>query len=93
MGIRLWNWFGNSFESGDLSGSGQSALNQILGAGSDALVTGELKQQHQSRPELKLNLYACGHYATEVFGVDALASEVAGQFGLPYEFVETHCPL
>jgi dinuclear metal center YbgI/SA1388 family protein len=77
-----------------LSGSGQSALNEILDAGSDTLVTGELKQQHFNlAQELKLNLYACGHYATEVFGVDALASEVAGQFGLPYEFVETHCPL
>ena len=69
-------------------------MNEILDAGSDTLVTGELKQQHFNlAQELKLNLYACGHYATEVFGVDALASEVAGQFGLPYEFVETHCPL
>ena len=28
------------------------------------------------------NLYPCGHYATEVFGVKALASEVARKFHL-----------
>ena len=43
--------------------------------------------------ELKLNLYACGHYATETFGVDALAQEVAEKFDLPYEFIPTECTL
>ena len=77
-----------------LSGSGQSAVNKILDAGSDTLVTGELKQQHFNlAQELGLNLYACGHYATETFGVNALAKEVAGKFNLPYEFIETECLL
>lgn len=77
-----------------LSGSGQSAVNKILDAGCDTLITGELKQQHFNlAQELGLNLYACGHYATEIFGVDALAKEVAAKFDLPYEFIETDCPL
>ena len=77
-----------------LTGSGQSAVDKILGAGADTLITGELKQQHFNlAQELKLNLYACGHYATETFGVDALAQEVAAKFDLPYEFIETECPL
>jgi dinuclear metal center YbgI/SA1388 family protein len=77
-----------------LTGSGQSAVDKILGAGADSLITGELKQQHFNlAQELKLNLYACGHYATETFGVDALAQEVAAKFDLPYEFIETECPL
>ncbi len=77
-----------------LSGSGQSAVNKILDAGSDTLVTGELKQQHFNlAQELGLNLYACGHYATETFGVNALAKEVADKFNLPYEFIETECLL
>ena len=77
-----------------LSGSGQSAVNKVLDAGSDTLVTGELKQQHFNlAQELGLNLYACGHYATETFGVNALANEVAGKFNLPYEFIETECLL
>lgn len=77
-----------------LSGSGQSAVDKILSAGADTLITGELKQQHFNlAQELKLNLYACGHYATETFGVDALAQEVAAKFDLPYEFIDTECPL
>ena len=77
-----------------LTGSGQSAVDQILDAGADTLITGELKQHHFNlAQELELNLYACGHYATECFGVDALAREVSHQFDLPYEFVETNCPL
>lgn len=77
-----------------LTGSGQSAVDKILDAGADTLITGELRQHHFNlAQELRLNLYACGHYATETFGVDALAREVAEKFDLPYEFVETPCPL
>jgi dinuclear metal center YbgI/SA1388 family protein len=77
-----------------LTGSGQSAVDKILDAGTDTLITGELKQHHfNMAQELKLNLYACGHYATETFGVDALAQEVAEKFDLPYEFIPTECTL
>ena len=77
-----------------LTGSGQSAVDQILSAGADTLVTGELKQHHFNlAQEMGLNLYACGHYATETFGVDALAGEAAKAFDLPYEFIDTDCPL
>ncbi len=77
-----------------LTGSGQSAVDKIRAAGADTLITGELRQhQFNLAQELRLNLYACGHYATETFGVDALAREVAEKFDLPYEFVETPCPL
>jgi len=77
-----------------LSGSGHSAAGEILEAGADTLVTGELRQHHfNMAQELGLNLYACGHYATETFGVDALGREVAKEFDLPYQFIETGCPL
>ncbi|MBT3667865.1 MAG: Nif3-like dinuclear metal center hexameric protein [Opitutae bacterium] len=77
-----------------LTGSGQSAVDKILDAGTDTLITGELKQHHFNlAQEHRLNLYACGHYATETFGVNALAQEVSDKFDLPYEFIETECPL
>ena len=77
-----------------LTGSGQSAVDKILEAGADTLITGELRQHHFNvAQEQRLNLYACGHYATETFGVDALAREVSEQFGIPYQFIETTCPL
>lgn len=77
-----------------LTGSGQSAVPQLQANGIDTLVTGELKQHHfNMAQELGLNLYPCGHYATEVFGVKALAAEVAEKFGLAWKFVEQPCLL
>jgi len=76
-----------------LTGSGASALSR-LPAGVDTLVTGELRQHHfNMAQELGLNVYPCGHYATETFGVKALARELAARFDLPWQFIETHCPL
>jgi len=77
-----------------LSGSGQSAVEKLIDEGVDTLITGELKQQHFNyAQENKLNLYICGHYATETFGVDKLAQQVAKKFNLPYEFIDIPCPL
>ena len=72
------------------SGSGNSAVPELVPAGVDTLVTGELREEWFSRAqEEKLNLYLCGHYATEVHGVKALAAELAKKFNLPWEFIET----
>ena len=79
---------------GILTGSGQSAVPQLKAQGIDTLVTGELRQHHfNMAQELGLNLYPCGHYATEVFGVKALAAEVAEKFGLEWTFLEQPCLL
>ena len=52
---------------------------ELLPAGVDTLVTGELREEWFNRAqEEKLNLYLCGHYATEVHGVKALAAELQG---------------
>ena len=76
------------------SGSGNAVVEELRKAGVDTLITGELRQHHfNMAQELGLNLYACGHYATEVFGVKALAEEVAKKFNLPWEFIPTDCPL
>lgn len=77
-----------------LTGSGRSALGHLKRNGTDTLITGELRQEHFNLAEEEgFNLYCCGHYATEVFGVQALAAEAAAHFGLQWEFVETGCPL
>jgi dinuclear metal center YbgI/SA1388 family protein len=76
------------------SGSGNSAIPELLPAGVDTLVTGELREEwFNTAQEQKLNLYLCGHYATEVHGVKALASELAAKFNLPWEFIPTDNPL
>lgn len=77
-----------------LTGSGMSAMDSLTPAGLDTLVTGELKQAVFNRAqEERLNLYLCGHYATEVFGVQALAAELGHRFSLPWIFLPSDCPL
>ncbi|MBC2604743.1 Nif3-like dinuclear metal center hexameric protein [Pelagicoccus albus] len=77
-----------------LTGSGASAVEHIKSTGADTFVTGELRQHHFNyAQENGLNIYACGHYATETFGVAALAAEAAKKFGLKWEFIKTECPL
>jgi len=77
-----------------LTGSGQSAFDELSKIGADTFITGELKQHHFNfTQELNLNVYACGHYATEIFGVKALGEEIADKFNLPFDFVESECPL
>jgi dinuclear metal center YbgI/SA1388 family protein len=76
------------------SGSGNSAVPELAPAGVDTLVTGELREEWFNRAqEEKLNLYLCGHYATEVHAVKALAAELAKKFKLPREFIATGNPL
>jgi dinuclear metal center YbgI/SA1388 family protein len=76
------------------SGSGNGAMRALLDEGVDTLVTGELREEwFNVAQEQGLNLYLCGHYATEVHGVRALAAEVSAKFGLPWEFIATENPL
>jgi len=76
------------------SGSGNSAVRALAAAGVDTLVTGELREEwFNHAQEHRLNLYLCGHYATEVHGVQALAAELARKFRLPWEFIPTGNPL
>jgi len=77
-----------------LTGSGRSALSDLKDAGTDTLITGELRQEHFNlAQEEGFNLYLCGHYATERYGVRALASRAASEFGLSHQFLPTDCPL
>ncbi len=76
-----------------LTGSGSSAVDRLKSVGVDTLITGELKQNFFNyAQEEGLNLYCCGHYATETHGVRALAAEVADRFGIDWEFIPTDCP-
>ena len=76
------------------SGAGNSAVPELVSSGVDTLVTGELREEFFNRAqEEKLNLYCCGHYATEVHAVRALAAELAKKFRLPWEFIATDNPL
>ena len=77
-----------------LTGSGTSAVPFLPALGISTLVTGELKQNvYNTACENQLNLFCCGHYATETFGVTALAKECSEKFSLPFVFLPSSCPL
>lgn len=76
------------------SGSGNSAIAALPATGVDTLVTGELREEwFNFAQEHRLNVFLCGHYATETLGVKALAAELARRFRLPWEFIDTENPL
>ncbi len=76
------------------SGSGNSAMKDLIKTDIDTMVTGELREEwFNVAQERGLNVFLCGHYATEVHAVQALATELAAKFNLPWEFIRTENPL
>lgn len=75
---------------GLITGGAGSEVVKVAGSGVDCFITGE--GPHWSYPlaeELGLNVFYGGHYATETFGVKALAEHAAGEFEIPWSF-ESH---
>jgi len=62
--------------------------------GYDALLTGEPEEPSSATArELGIHLVAAGHYASEQFGVQALAAHLADRFELEWHFVEVNNPV
>jgi dinuclear metal center YbgI/SA1388 family protein len=79
---------------GIISGGSGSLLIQAKDYGVGAIIVGECQQYHYNiARENGISAYICGHYATETFGVDALAKEIAKNFSLPFDFIHSSCPL
>lgn len=74
---------------GVVTGSGATFLEDAADAGLDALVTGEAAHHtFTDAHELGLHLVLAGHYATETFGVKALAAHLAERFDLSWTFLD-----
>lgn len=74
---------------GIITGGAGTMIRQAWEEGLDTFVTGEgAHHTYHEAAELGLNLIYAGHYATERFGVKALAERVAGRFGLEWEFLD-----
>jgi putative NIF3 family GTP cyclohydrolase 1 type 2 len=57
--------------------------------GVDTFITGEGPHwTYALAEELGLNVLYGGHYATETFGVKALAAHLSNKFKLPWEFLD-----
>ena len=77
-----------------ITGGAAKLFPQVAALGYDAYVTGEPAEPtlHAAR-ELGVHFLAGGHYATETFGIKALAEELAGRFGLDWEFLDLPNPV
>jgi dinuclear metal center YbgI/SA1388 family protein len=74
---------------GIVTGGGGSMIGEAAAAGLDTLITGEGAHHHfHTAEEFGVNLIFSGHYATETFGVRALAKHIEEKFGIEWEFVE-----
>ncbi len=82
---------GNEFceRIGIVTGGAGGDLPQAAKEGVDTFITGEGPHwTFALAEELGLNVFYGGHYATETFGVKALAEELSKKFKLPWQFLD-----
>lgn len=74
---------------GVVTGGAGAELKQAAVEGVDTFITGEGPHwTHALAEEAGINVFYGGHYATETFGVKALAARLAKHFKLPWVFLD-----
>lgn len=74
---------------GLITGGAGSEIYAVAAEGIDTFITGEAPHwAGVAAEELGINLLLGGHYATETFGVKALAAHLSDRFDLPWEFID-----
>jgi dinuclear metal center YbgI/SA1388 family protein len=79
---------------GVVSGGGGSSMQDAIRLGLDAFLTGEPEEPAMADArESGVAFLACGHHATETFGVRHLGALLAERFGVDERFVEIANPV
>ena len=75
------------------TGGAQSYFEPAMAAGAHAFITGEISepQAHLAR-EMGVGYLACGHHATERYGVQALGNHLAATLGVRHTFIDIDNP-
>jgi dinuclear metal center YbgI/SA1388 family protein len=74
---------------GVVTGGAGNDIPQALAAGVDTFISGEANQHiYGLAHELGINLLLGGHYATETFGIKALAAHLSKKYRLPWTFLD-----
>jgi putative NIF3 family GTP cyclohydrolase 1 type 2 len=75
------------------TGGAQGYFEAAIAAGVDVFLTGEISepQMHYAH-EMGVAFLACGHHATERYGAQAVAANVAQSFGLAHQFIDIDNP-
>jgi len=76
------------------TGAAQGFIEAAAEQGVDAFVSGEVSEPtyHLAR-EMGIHYIAAGHHATERYGVQALAAEIADRFGVNQQFIDIPNPV
>jgi len=76
------------------TGAAQNFLGDAIAAGATAYLSGEISEPtvHLAR-ETGVAYLACGHHATERYGVQALGEHLAERFGIVHRFIEIPNPV
>ena len=76
------------------TGAAQGFLDDAIAAGANTYLSGEISEQtvHLAR-ESGVAYLACGHHATERYGVQALGEHLAAQFGIRHRFIDIDNPV
>ncbi|HEV2330265.1 MAG TPA: Nif3-like dinuclear metal center hexameric protein [Verrucomicrobiae bacterium] len=73
---------------GVVTGGAGAELKTAVKEGVDTFITGEGPHwTYALAEELGINVFYAGHYATETFGIKALAAHLAKKFKVPWEFL------
>lgn len=74
---------------GICTGGAGAEMTRARTEGVDTFITGEGPHWTYAMAEdLGMNVFYGGHYATETFGVRAVADELSKRFGIPWEFLD-----
>jgi len=75
------------------SGGAQGYFEGAIAAGADAFLTGEVSEpQAHLAKETGVAFLACGHHASERYGVQALGAHLSERFGLDHVFIDIDNP-
>jgi putative NIF3 family GTP cyclohydrolase 1 type 2 len=75
------------------TGGAQSYIEKAAAAGVDAYLSGEVSEPTiLAARELGIHYIAAGHHATERYGIQALAGNLAEKFGLYHRFIDIDNP-
>lgn len=76
------------------TGAAQSYIEKAIARGVDCFISGEISEQtvHIAR-EMEIAYLACGHHATERYGIRALGEHLALRFALGCQFVDIDNPV
>lgn len=76
------------------SGGAQDYIEEASKLGVDAYLSGEVSERtYYQAKELGIHYYACGHHATERYGVQALGQHLATKFKLEHLFIDSDNPI